>query len=350
MGGREVGGAETAFADTVCTLHKKGLKQQAVIRDGAPCEKMLKSAGIPVTTLPFRKPFDWKTRPGIEKVISNFQPDIVQTWMNRATQFCPQKSFRKQVKNPFIHVGWFGGYYKVSNYHNCEYLVGVTPDICRHQVAEGWPTERVQVLRTFCPSQTAKAVNRQDFDTPEDVPLLLNLARLHPKKGLDVLLKALVDIPSAYLWIAGEGPLRGELEVLAKSLQVDHRVLFLGWRNDRAALLETADICVFPSRYEPFGTVMVEAWLHKVPLVTAASAGPKAHVKNGENGMLVPIDDVNALAGAVNAVIADKKLADKIVAGGFETYISDFTEEKVVQSYFDFYQSILAAKTSIANT
>lgn len=342
MGGRDVGGAETAFADTVCALHKKGLKQQAVIREGAPCEANFRELGIPVTTLPFRKPFDWKTRPGIEKVIAAFQPDIVQTWMNRATQFCP--------KGNFVHVGWFGGYYKIPNYQNCDHLVGVTPDICRHQVMEGWPAEKAHVLRTFYLKEDAEPLDRREFETPEDVPLLLSLARLHPKKGLDVLLNALVKVPSAYLWIAGSGPLRDELESLAKNLKVNDRVRFLGWRTDRAALLEAADICVFPSRYEPFGTVMVEAWAHKVPLVAAASAGPKVHIKDGENGMLVPIEDADALAKAINTVIEDKDLADKIVGGGFKTYTSEFTAGKVVESYIDFYKSVLAAKSSLANS
>lgn len=65
MGGREVGGAETAFADTVRALHNSGLHQHAIIREGTPCEALFRETGVPVTTLPFRKPFDWKTRPGI---------------------------------------------------------------------------------------------------------------------------------------------------------------------------------------------------------------------------------------------------------------------------------------------
>jgi glycosyltransferase involved in cell wall biosynthesis len=333
MAGKGVGGAETAFMDTVIALHKRGLKQHAIIRHGAPCEPFLKAAGVGVTALPFSKFMDFTTTRTIAKAIQSFNPDVVQTWMNRATQFCP-KTDRK-------HVGWFGGYYQIKNYKNCDYLVGVTPDICGHQKTSGWPEYKTQVLRTFAPIENCEPVDRKTLDTPEDVPLLLNLARLHPKKAIDVLLKALVHIPKAYLWIAGDGPLMAELEQMSQDLGVANRVRLLGWRNDRTALLKTCDICVFPSRYEPFGTVMAEAWAYQVPLVTAASAGPKAHVINGENGMLVPIDDVDALANAVNQVIHDKSLRDKIVAGGYATYEQDFSEDKVTQSYMDFYDKIL---------
>jgi glycosyltransferase involved in cell wall biosynthesis len=335
MAGKGVGGAETAFMDTVIALHKRGLQQHAVIRAGAPCEPFLRQAGIEVTVLPFRKFFDFTTTRTISHIIRTFKPDIVQSWMNRATQFCPKMNQ--------VHVGWFGGYYKAKNYTQCDYLVGVTPDICAHQTNSGWPAAKVQVLRTFAPIDDSKPVNRGDLDTPGDVPLLLNLARLHPKKAIDVLLKAMIHIPKAYLWIAGDGPLKEELEQMSRDLGVSDRVRFLGWRNDRTALLKTCDICVFPSRYEPFGTVMAEAWGYKVPLVTAASAGPKAHVVNGENGMLVPIDDVDALAKAVNDVIEDKALRDKIVAGGYATFEQDFSEEKVTESYLEFYNRVLKA-------
>ena len=74
---------------------------------------------------------------------------------------------------------------------------------------------------------------------------------------------------------------------------------FLGWRTDRGALLRAADICVLPSRWEPFGTVMLEAWAAGTPLVAAASQGPAALIEDGGNGLLVPVDDVAALAAAV---------------------------------------------------
>ena len=336
MAGKATGGAETAFMDTVIALHKRGLNQHAVIKKGAPCEAFLKQAGVPYTALPFRQLFDFTTKKSIASLMDTFQPDVVQTWMNRATKFCPK------VKG--VHVGWYGGYYDVANYKNCDYLVGVTPDICAHQKQSGWPEDKIQVLRTFAPVEDVPPVSRQDLDTPEDGIVLLSLARLHKKKAIDILLKALVQIPHAYLWIAGDGPLQKELEGLAQILGLSRRVRFLGWRNDRTALLKACDICVFPSRYEPFGTVIVEAWAYKVPLVTAASAGPKAHVIDGENGMLVEIDDIDGLATAVNKVIANSSLRDKIVANGYKAYEKDFSEEKVAQSYIDFYNRIVSLK------
>jgi glycosyltransferase involved in cell wall biosynthesis len=114
--------------------------------------------------------------------------------------------------------------------------------------------------------------------------------------------------PAAYLWIAGEGPDREKLVAQAARLGISDRVRFLGWREDKDALLATADICVVPSRYESFGAVLIEAWAAGKPLVAAAAQGPRAYVEDEKNGMLVPMNDADALAGAIGRVIADKDL------------------------------------------
>ena len=101
---------------------------------------------------------------------------------------------------------------------------------------------------------------------------------------------------------------------------------FLGWRDDRAALLQAADICVFPSRYEPFGTVFVQAWAQQIPLVTTDADGPRQYVRDGEDGLVVPVDDAEALAGALRRVINDPVLAQTMVKNGYERYLNEFTK------------------------
>jgi glycosyltransferase involved in cell wall biosynthesis len=147
-------------------------------------------------------------------------------------------------------------------------------------------------------------------------------------------------LPGTYLWIAGDGPLRGELEALAARRGVAERVRFLGWRADTAELFAAADICVYPSRSEPHGTVTIEAWAHRVPLVAAASAGPSELIDDGVNGILVPIDDPASLALAVGRLVADRALADGLADAGRATYETTYTEAAVVRSYLDFFARV----------
>ncbi|NIP96296.1 MAG: glycosyltransferase, partial [Akkermansiaceae bacterium] len=89
---------------------------------------------------------------------------------------------------------------------------------------------------------------------------LLGLGRLHRNKAHDVSLRILAQVPDGVLLVVGSGELRGELEGLAEELGVKERVRFLGWRRDIENLYATADLCLFPSRVEPLGNVVLESW------------------------------------------------------------------------------------------
>ena len=333
MAGAEVGGAETYYVDMVTALARAGLPQTAVIRTEPRRAAQLRQAGVETIELSFGGLLDFSTRGALRRHLAAVQPKVVQTWMSRATQFCPS--------GDYVHVGWLGGYYKPATFRRCAHSVAVTTDIVRHLRDGGLPTERTHYIPTFAVHREVPPVPRTSLQTPDDVPLLLALGRLHPKKGFDVLLKALAQVERAWLWLAGEGELRAELEALAVSAGVADRVRFLGWRTDREALLAACDVCVMPSRYEPFGTVMIEAWAANRPLVVAAAAGPKGLVRDGVDALLVPIDDVGALADALRRTVTNRTLAGALAQNGHRAYVERFTEQAVVRQYLQFYESIV---------
>jgi hypothetical protein len=334
IAGAPVGGAESTFLESVLALAEVPIAQAVVTRaNSAHRLAQLQAHGIEVKTASFDRWFRWRTARVIRDMVKTFRPHLIQYWMGRAA------SYARPGLPP--QIGWFGGYYALKRFRHCDFHIGVTPDIVRHIIAQGVAPERTAVIFTFADFAPVPPVARATLDTPESAPLLLALARLHEKKGLDILLKAMPSLAEAYLWIAGEGPLRRKLEALAQDFGLSARVRFLGWRNDRAALLAAADICVFPSRYEPFGTVMVEAWAAGVPLVAAAAAGPKAYVEDGVNGLLVPIDDVAALARAIARVLSEPGLRERLVAGGRATYEASFTKAAFLRQANAFYARIV---------
>ncbi len=331
MAGGEHGGAETMYSDSVVALHQAGVDQLLVTRPNSLRDALWTEHKIAVRHARFPSPaLGWRTRLVLARAVRDFKPDVCHFWMGRAA------SYARLGKVP--NIGWFGGPYDLKYYRNCQFFIGVTHELARHIVASGAPSDATVCIHTFADLPQAAAVDRAVFDTPKGVPVLLSLARLHHNKALDVLLKALVQVPAAYLWLAGEGPLRDELAALARELGVDGRVRFLGWRTDRAALLAACDLCVFPSRIEPFGTVMVEAWAAGVPLVTAAAAGPKAYVEPECNGLLVEVDDVAGLAVAINRCLDDPALRRRLVDGGRATYEARFTREVLVRDLLAFYR------------
>ena len=107
-----------------------------------------------------------------------------------------------------------------------------------------------------------------------------------------------------------------------------------------AALLAACDMLVCPSRHEPLGNVVIEAWAHRRPVVAAASQGPRQLLRDGETGLLVPVEDADALARAMSALAADPARAAALAAAGRDAYEAGFTEAAVVQRYLDFLAAI----------
>jgi glycosyltransferase involved in cell wall biosynthesis len=140
-------------------------------------------------------------------------------------------------------------------------------------------------------------------------------------------------IPDAHLWIAGDGPLEDKLKAMAAALGVADRVRFLGWRNDAGALYRSADVCVFPSRFEPLGNVVIQSWAHGLPVVAADSQGPGALIRHGEDGILVPLDEPQPLADAVKAILADPMMKIRLVQNGHARVEGEFSQAAVVEEW-----------------
>jgi glycosyltransferase involved in cell wall biosynthesis len=332
MAGARYGGAEAFFVRLAVGLQRAGQPQRLLIRHERERAAALRRAGVEFLELPFGGWLDLITRYGFRNAIASYRPDVVLTWMNRATVFCP--------KGDFVHVARLGGYYDLKYYRHCDYLVCNTQDIVEYVVTSGWPRDRAFHLPNFAAQEPTSPMPRATFATPVDAPLALALGRLHENKGFDVLLEALVQVPDLYLWLAGEGPLRAELEQRANDLAVASRLRFLGWRTDTAALLAAADFLVCPSRHEPLGNVVLEAWAAGVPVLATASEGPRALIAAEKTGLLVPVGDSNALAAAMRRLAADRALRLRLAESGSIAFESQFSEANVVPLYRNFLERV----------
>jgi len=320
------GGAETYFLDLVAALAEDGVGQVAAIRANANREAALARIGVPSGLFRFGGPIDILTKPRLKAFAEKHEAKLALAWMNRAARHTPG--------GPWARVGRLGGYYNLKYYKGFDELVANTEDIADWVVSQGWPAGKVRHIPNFAAAPDDVApVDRATLDTPEDAPLLLAMGRLHEAKAHDVSLAALAQVPHAHLWIAGVGGLETKLRAMAHALGVSDRVRFLGWRTDPSALYRAADICVFPSRYEPLGNVVIQSWAHGLPVIAAASQGPSALIRDGEDGLLVPIDDAGALAGAINRLIADPMLRIALVQHGAERVEAEFSPAAVVAQW-----------------
>lgn len=333
MAGAQFGGAEAFFTRLAIALHQSGLDQRVVIRADEDRARLLRDGGVEPLQLPFGGALDFSTRWAIRGAIKEYAPDIVLTWMNRATAMTP--------RGKFVHVGRLGGYYNLKYYRKCHHLIANTQDIADYLKSNGWADDKVHVLPNFVSATRVAPLNRRALFTPDTAPLVLALGRLHENKAFDVLLDAIARVPNVYLWLGGEGPLRADLEKRAETLGIKPRVRFLGWREDVEALYATADIFVCPSRHEPLGNVVIEAWAQGIPVIAADSLGPGTLIRQNESGVLVPVNDSAALGRSIKQLSENPALRERLAEGGYNAYQASHTEQAVVDHYLKFFAQIL---------
>jgi glycosyltransferase involved in cell wall biosynthesis len=338
MAGAEQGGAELFFERLCIAMHKSGVHQHVVMRDARARQGRMRDAGLRPLLLRFGGALDWTSRRSLKREIAQFQPQAVLTWMSRATRFAPS--------GKHVLCARLGGFYDIKYYKHCDWLVCLTEDIREHVVEAGFPRDRTVHLPNFVPEQRMDPVCRKDYDTPDGAPLIFALGRLHENKAFDTLLKAMALVPDCYLWLAGDGPLRAELETQAQDLGVKPRVRFLGWRDDTPALYAAADLVLFPSRHEPHGNVVLEAWAQCRPMVSTATHGPARLVTDGHDGLLVPIDDHRAMADAIRRAFTETGLMEAMARNGWNTFQNGYTEDKVVSRYRAFLEQVVVEKAA----
>src|SRR5262245_16677990 len=197
MASRANGGAETYSADMMASLHAAGVDQVAVLPRASLHHERLVATGMRLAPDVLDARLALLRRRKLAALIEAFKPDLVHCWMRRAASLVPL------LEVPVI--GWFGGYYEPAHFTRCSHFVGVTPAIVEHMVARGVSPAKAHYVPTFPTIEAGGAVSRADLDTPAEATVLLALSRLHEKKGLDVLLRALVELPQCIAWLAGDG-------------------------------------------------------------------------------------------------------------------------------------------------
>ncbi len=332
-------GAETYFEKVAAAFAKDTSIEQKLIIEALPSrEQRLTRAGVGFITLPMGKIskallYDYY----LKKAVSDYRPDLIVTWVNRASRKCPNTDA--------VVVGRLGGYYNIENYKKCDHLIVNTPDLVNHVVKSGWPTGNVSMISNFGELPEELEVSEPLPEVAGGQKVILALGRLHVKKAHDTLIRSLPLIPDTVLFIAGTGELDDELRQLAKQCEVSDRVYFLGLRKNIRGLFDRADVCVFPSRFEPLGNVILEAWATNTPVAAAASQGPSWLIKHEQNGLLFEVDNIQQCAHEVNKIFNDKTLAQQIIDGGRDTFNQHFSMDVIIGQYKDLFVKLLAQKT-----
>jgi glycosyltransferase involved in cell wall biosynthesis len=166
--------------------------------------------------------------------------------------------------------------------------------------------------------------------------IILAAGRLTPLKNFPMLLKASALVSQEYqieLFILGDGPERQHLDDLSRKLNISSHVHFMGFVSNPQDYFAHADIFTLTSNHEGFGNVIVEAMAMGVPVIaTDCPYGPREILQGGESGILVPVDDENALAVAILDLLDQSDKLEHLARAG-KSRARDFSIQEILPQY-----------------
>jgi phosphatidylinositol alpha-mannosyltransferase len=179
---------------------------------------------------------------------------------------------------------------------------------------------------------------------PTEGPTIFFLGRHEPRKGLDVLLASLTDLPDdVRLWVGGDGPQSAELRARYRS---DPRIEWLGRISDeeRAARMRGCTVYCSPSvRGESFGMVLLEAMAAGCALVASDLDGHRNVATDGVDALLAPVGDAAGLAKALRRVLDDDALRKELVAGG-RRRADELSMTHLAERYTEIYRAVTTSR------
>lgn len=217
----------------------------------------------------------------------------------------------------------------------------------------GFPAEDVVSIPTGVPfdrfvAQKDRATVRKEIGVDEDAFLVLMVGIIRGVKRHEVALRAikqvLADAPASCLVLAGEGPMRRDMEELARSLAISDHVYFLGQRNDVADLMNAADVLLLTSRSEGVPQAVTQALGLGVPVVATAVGGVPELVVDGEGGLLVPPENIDQTAAALVRIARDGPAARAMGKKGQARVHRWFSLDAMLADTEALYQTLLRKK------
>jgi len=355
-----VGGAERQLSSLVPLLHSRGVQVNILTRRYAGMLAFEEIDGSPVHRFPIPGPKLVAMLSFIlhaVQTIGSIRPDVIhahELLSPTSAALLAKRLYGIPVAAKVLRGGMLGdiekirhrpfGIYRLAGLRRgIDAFITISREINAELASSGIePTRCVHIpngvdIQRFAPvSPGEKFVLRRNLGLPINAPLAIFTGRLVPEKRIDHLLKAWPQIckqvPNAELAIIGSG--EAEVQLRAQAPQGVH---FLGHVEDVRPYLQAADVFVLPSATEGLSNAMLEALSTGLGVVVTKVGGATDVIDNGQNGLIVPPDDLDRLVMALTALLQNNELCMRLGAAGRRTIEADYslaqTADRLVRLY-----------------
>ena len=286
---------------------------------------------------------DWLVAYSAKTLKDAFQIPIVSTI--HATESGRNSGIHDDVQRYINDTEW------LLTYESTEVIVNSNYMKCELQRLFGLPFEKINVIPNGINLNNFSGIDR-DYDfrrkyAMDNEKIILYIGRLVYEKGVQHLISAMPKIINGYndtkLIIGGRGGMYDELREQARCLGIENKVYFTGYLSskDVQKMYKCADVAVFPSTYEPFGIVALEAMLAGVPTVVSDIGGLNEIVDHGVNGMKSYAGNANSIADSVLTLLYNHQLCDNITKNAKNKVKQEFNWNKITKdTYFTYEKAI----------
>ena len=293
----------------------------------------------------------------LRRVIRDLAPDLISTHLGRADIFTPWVKGKVPMITTHHNVRSHHGFLTNFGYKISDSLVAVRTGVsqaCNDSfLLDGFLTTPHSVISNpVDPNRLVVGHSRQEllrsWGWDEPVQLLVAVARLSQQKGQPDLLEAFRRLKASgrttlRLAIAGEGPLRAELEQLITDKGLSHEVRLLGRYPAVADLYAAADGFILPSLWEGLGLVILEAWCLGCPVAASDLPAVQEFVVDGENGALFRAGDPNAIAEGIVRLLDDPNRGRLWASRGRQLVLERFSPVRIAKQYSDLFHKVLTS-------
>lgn len=336
-------------------LRARGHRNVLAAPPGSRAEAEARARGFETCPVPMTSDLDLRSVVVLRRALARLAPDLVHLHTGRATWLGGLAAWRAGV--PAITTRRMDRRVRPGPRTGLIYgtlvrrAAAISPAVAECLRAGGVDSARIVLIpSTIDPARVRPArgrdVVRGELGAgPRDV-VLVSLAALHARKGLDVLVDALAELArrgcTPHAWLAGEGEERGALERRISERGLADRVRLLGRREDVGDLLAGADLFVLPAHREGLGVAALEAMAAGRPVVATRVGGLADAVVEGRTGLLVPPGDAAALAAAIERLVEDRALRERLGAAGPSRVAEGFLPAQMVAAYEGVYRGVIA--------
>lgn len=326
----DLGGIQQAFLDYNLALKMQNIEVINVTSHNAKINSSLIQKSF---KLPNLIPIDPISILLLKYIIYKTKPDIIIAHGNRAI------NFSKLAKTKNIKLIGIAHNYSLKGLRKCDFVIALTNHMKEHLLENNFSESKIFILSNM--------INiTEDFTSKQyKKPIIIGvLARFVAKKGVDVFIKAIKILQDKnyeiQAVIGGDGEEKDNLINLVDTLNLQDKISFTGWIQDKSKFFEQIDIFCLPSTHEPFGIILLEVMEAGIPIASTDTEGPIEILEHMQDGLICKAGSAEDLAEKITYLIDNPKKAEEFSKNAYLKLTKNYDINVISKKLFQYLTKI----------